>query len=215
MAATVEIPSMLEVKNPLAARILADPDIALWLKPFMKAPHSVKEAAEILKVPLQTLHYRVEQMVEAGLLEVVGLEARRGRPIKRYQATALGFKVPLELIPPRMLEDLEGAVFWSRQLQKGLERTRRLPKYRDHLMVYLNEHGLMVFGSSHEKVRPKILAEDEPAVLSLWSAGLYLSRKDAKSLQKELWELYQRYHGRQGPERYVLHLGLAPHPEGN
>ncbi|MER3443745.1 MAG: transcriptional regulator [Meiothermus sp.] len=214
MSAIVEIPPMVEVRNPLAARILADPDVALWLKPFMKAELSVKEAAETLKVPLQTLHYRVEQMVEAGLLEVVGLEARRGRPIKRYRATATGFKVPLDLIPPRMLEDLESAVFWSRQLQEGLERTRRLPKYRDHLTVYLNEHGLMIFGSSHEKVRPKLLGDDEPAVLSLWTIGLHLTREDAKALQAELWEIYQRYHKRQGPERYVLHLGMAPHPDG-
>jgi len=51
-------------------------------------------------------------------------------------------------------------------------------------------------------------------VLNFWSAGLRLSRAEAKALQRELWEVYARYEHRRGPEKYVLHLGLAPKPEG-
>ncbi|MFX4351282.1 hypothetical protein ABTA28_19080, partial [Acinetobacter baumannii] len=73
MSQTLEKLPVLEIHHPLAARILADPDIAVYLKPFMQNPTTVKAVAEEYKLSIQSMHYRVLQMLQAGLLEVVGL----------------------------------------------------------------------------------------------------------------------------------------------
>lgn len=218
MSPKLEKPPMVELHNPLAARILAHPDIAVYLKPFMRGPTAVKAAAEECKLPIQTMHYRVLQMVQAGLLEVVGLEPRRGRPVKHYQATARAFRVPLGLVPAVALEALEHAIFWKRSFEQGITRVLGLPKYEGDLVVWLNENGIMLWGlgvgpEGDDPSIQAILADESPAVLNHWTAGLRLRRAEAKALQRELWAVLERYAHRQGPEKYVLHLGLAPLPE--
>lgn len=207
------MPQTLEIRNPLAARILANPDIAVYLKPFMRSPATVKAAAEECKLSIQNMHYRVLQMLRAGLLEVAGLEGRRGRPVKRYEATAQAFRVPLELVPPAALEALENAVSWKRSFEQGVMRALGLPRYEEGLVVRLNEDGVLVWGSEVGPDGQDFLDRDFPAVLNFWTAGLRLSRAEAKALQRELWEVYARYEHRHGPEKYVLHLGLSPLPE--
>jgi len=70
------------VEHPLAARLLADPDLAVCLKPFMKGPATVKDLAQARGISLQRAHYRVGLFLKAGLLEPVGVRRRRGRPIR-------------------------------------------------------------------------------------------------------------------------------------
>jgi len=208
-------PVPLKLNRPLAARILADPDLAVLLKPFMYKPMSLKCAADELKIPIQTLHYRAEQMVEAGLLKVEREEARRGRPVKFYRATARAYEVPLECVPPRLLERLEDHASWKRLLEEGLALTTGKQPRQDLLAVYLDDDGSLTWGSrTNESLQLEELAEGEPAVLNFWGAGLRLNPAEAKKFQRELWFLYEKYAHRKGSERYVLHLGLAPHPKG-
>ena len=47
------------VEHPLAARLLADPDLAVCLEPFMKGPATVKDLAQAWGISLQRAHYRV------------------------------------------------------------------------------------------------------------------------------------------------------------
>lgn len=204
-----------DLNNSLAARILADPDVAVFLKPFMRQPATVKAAAKQFKLPLQTMHYRVMQMLKAGLLEVVGVEARQGRPIKHYQATATAFRIPLNLVPPGLLENLTGHVSWKAMLERGLQKALEGGQYKSQIVVYLNEDELLVWGSrlGNSMSDPEVLKPQYPAALNLWTAGLRLDRADAKALQRELWELYERYAHRGGAEKFVMHLGLAPTPE--
>lgn len=206
---------VLELCNPLAARILADPDVAIFLKPFMREPTTVKAAAEEFKLPLQTMHYRVLQMLQAGLLQVVKVEARQGRAIKHYRATATAFQVPLDLIPHSLLENLTEHVSWKSRLERGLQKALGESNYKSQMVVYLDEDGLLIWGSSQDDYRgdPQILGPGYPAVLNLWTGGLRLDRADAKALQRELWELYERYAHRGGAEKFVMHLGLAPTPD--
>jgi predicted transcriptional regulator len=207
-------PQTFELKNARAARILANPDIAVYLKPFMHQALSIKQAAEELHLPIQTMHYRVKQMEQAGLLEVVNTKARRGRPIKQYQAKAITFKISTKLIPPTLLQALDHHLSWKRQLEHGLEQATGLPKYQEHLMVCLDQDGLLIWSSENENAKSQaFLDEDFPAVFDMWTGGLHLNRKDAKQLQLELWQLYERYAHLGGKGKYVMHLGLAPAPE--
>ncbi|MCL6526886.1 MAG: helix-turn-helix domain-containing protein [Thermaceae bacterium] len=206
---------MLELHHPLAARILADPDRAALLKPFMRAPMSLKCAADELKVSLQALHYRVGQMLEAGLLQVVGEEARQGRPIKVYRATAAAFEVPIQKVPPPLLERLETHATWKRLFEEGFNLLASNGYGQGNLRVGLGEDGNLIWSAGGDQdPRPLELDEDQPALLDFWSAGVRLSREEAKRLQQELWQLYERYAGRSQGERYVLHLGLVPRPGG-
>lgn len=200
------------VDNALAARILADPKAAVFLKPFMSGPTPLKAAAEVLNLPIQAMHYRVERMCKAGLLEVVAISQRPGRPIKHYQATATSFRVPLELIPQRLLENLSGHAFWKALLERSLQKALRAHEYGSEIVVYRNADGLLVWGSNleDESSPPEHLDPQHPAILNFWNGGLMLDRHDAKALQRDLWELYERYAHRNGAEKYVLHLGLAP-----
>lgn len=203
------VPVPLELSHPLAARILADPDLAVWLKPFMHSAMSLKCAADELKIPIQTLHYRAEQMVEAGLLKVEREEARRGRPVKFYKATARAFEVPLELVPPGQLRDLENALSWKRAFEQGVNKALGRSGYERYLRVHLGEDGIMNWGDWEKS--NETLFDDFPAVFDRW--GVFrLSRKEAKALQKELSQVYEKYAHRRGDGRYVMHLGLAPHP---
>jgi hypothetical protein len=205
---------MLEIENTMAARILADPEVAVLLKPFMRGALTVKGAADQLGLSIQTMHYRVGQFEQAGLLEVVGLEARRGRPIKHYQATARGFSVPLKLIPDSLMAALSDHVSWKQQLERGLAGLPEPGKYHKQMVVFLDDDGLLNWGSDPgDDPYPAILNDSFPPVFNKWTGGLRLNRTDAKALQRELWELYERYAHRGGEGRYVLHLGLAPTAE--
>jgi hypothetical protein len=206
---------LLEPNNSLAARILADPDVAVFLKPFMRQPTTVRAAAEEFKLPLQTMHYRVLQMLRAGLLEVVRVEPRRGRPIKHYQATATAFRIPLDLVPHTLLENLTEHVSWKSQLERGLQKALGESDYESQMVVYLNEDGLLIWGSRLDDYEgdPEFLKPQYPATLNLWTGGLRLDRADAKALQRDLWEVYEHYAHRGGAEKYVMHLGLAPTPD--
>lgn len=204
------------LNSPLAARILADPDIAVFIKPFMRGSTTVKAAAEEFNLPLQTMHYRVEQMVQAGMLEVVQLEERRGRPIKHYQATATVFQVATEQIPPRILQALNEQLSWKTSFEQGLRQTRGVKEYDDKVvMSYLEEDDILIWSeeSGEKRVPPLELAPNSPAVLSIWSGAVYLDRADAKAFQQGLWELYEQYAHCQGREKYVVHIGMVPYPK--
>jgi hypothetical protein len=51
---------------------------------------------------------------------------------------------------------------------------------------------------------------DMPPMLAFWSAALHLDDEDARALQRELIELYERYAQCKGKQRYITHLAMAP-----
>jgi hypothetical protein len=112
------------VEHPLAARLLADPDLAVCLKPFMKGPATVKDLAQARGISLQRAHYRVGLFLKAGLLEPVGVRRRRGRPIRLYRAVDTDFRIPRKLVPERILRALEAAQSWQVAKGPGSPRSR-------------------------------------------------------------------------------------------
>lgn len=190
------------VTNPLAARILADPDLAVALKPFMRGPASVKDLA-LEGFSLQRAYYRVGLFLKAGLIREVGRRPRRGRPIRLYQAVDRDFRVPVSLIPKDRLEALEGAQSWKRAFEEAL--AAQGPGYARTLRVFLNPQGVLEFLDEE--------GEEPPTpVLNLWSAALYLTPEEAQAFRQALLDLYARYaQGQaQGRRRHLLHLGLVP-----
>jgi len=110
------------------------------------------------------------------------------------------------------VERLTQHVSWKSRLERGLQKALGVSEYESQMVVYLDEDGLLIWGSrlDEHSVDPEMLDPQHPATLNLWTGGLCLDRADAKALQRELWELYKRYAHRRGVEKYVMHLGLAP-----
>ena len=168
------------VHDPLAARLLADPEVAVLLKPFMRSPVTLKAAAEEARVPIQKMHYRAGQMLAAGLLEVVRTTARRGRPVKHYRALAACFRVPLELVPEAQRLALETRSTWERSFAAGVEATRAARLPAASLVVGLDASGTLVW---REDDGPGADGKDGgPVVVNVWHGSLRLSRDEAQEL---------------------------------
>lgn len=200
----------LSVTTPEAAELLARPDVARLLKPFMHGPKTCGRGAKELGLPVESLHYRVQQFCRAGLLQVVGQEPRRGRPNKLYEAVATDFVFSSKLVSEETLHALEAGDTWYTIFRENLERS--LPqRYTDLVRVSLAENGAMMWGS--DSSRPDAEHQQHsahPTTLHVHTAALYLTPAEAEALAKELAELFERYDGRSGPKRYAMILGLTP-----
>ncbi|HWG84280.1 MAG TPA: hypothetical protein VNT60_02260 [Deinococcales bacterium] len=143
----------LMVHDPLAARLLADPEVAVLLKPFMRSPVTLKAAAEEARVPIQKMHYR---------------------------ALAACFRVPLELVPEAQRLALETRSTWERSFAAGVEATRAARLPAASLVVGLDASGTLVW---REDDGPGADGKDGgPVVVNVWHGSLRLSRDEAQEL---------------------------------
>lgn len=195
------------------ARLLLDARTRAQLAPFLARPLAVGEAARLAGEKPNTVLRRVQRFLAAGLLEVAETVPRRGRPIRRYRTIADVFFVPFEA---SAAEDLEAALAereaWvATVLRRAVVRARREAIGVWGTRIYRDDRGRVQVQMA---VRPDADAEppgpEGPAVLSAWRDALELDYPDAKALQRELFELLQRYQAKRGAQRYVIHLGLAP-----
>jgi predicted transcriptional regulator len=200
-----------------AVKLLLDSERRNALGAFMHGPCSVKQAAEKLGWPLKTVHDRVRTLETLGLLRVVHLEARQGRPIKHYQAIADGFFVPFHATSSASFEGF---------ITETLEPEQRIfiklfAKAGIKLIDNPDEAGFRLYaqdGAIVSDLTPTaerfdffrdLFKPDAPALM-LTYITLKLSHVDAKDLQLEMKELLERYMNRNGPEFFVAHLGLTP-----
>jgi predicted transcriptional regulator len=208
----------LRVHDAEMARTLLSLDRDITLALFMTGEFTLTQAAEALEVGLSTLHYRVQRLLDQGLVEVVREEARRGRPQKVYRAVAERFLVAFELSDHESLEAL-------------LLRLAETP----HKMIFtstmrvLTEHSLdwdvvvrvaeqidtveisLLPRGDDRPLDEMLLRSDMPAVGLAWT-GLSLAFHDAKELQREMYELLERYKARSvaGEQQYMVQLSLSP-----
>ena len=93
---------------------------------------SVSAAAQVLGCSVQAMHYRVKQLLAAGLLEVAREEKRAGRSIKHYRAVSDAFFVPDNLTPYADLEErllrtyLPTVKTISKGIAEGIRREGRI-----------------------------------------------------------------------------------------
>ncbi len=201
------------VRDETRARLLLDPRARRQLAPFLGAATSVGEAARAQNEKPNTVLRRVRRFVEAGLLEVVGTVPRRGRPIRLYRAVAEVFFVPFEASAAADLEQAlaEREAWLERLLRRAVVRARREAMGTWGTRIYRDQRGrVQVQMAVRPDANASMLDPGEPAVLSAWRDGLELDYQDAKTLQRELFALLQRYQRKRGAQRYVVHLGLAP-----
>lgn len=211
-----------KVVNPKAAELLTDWRQRRFLEPFIPGPTSMSEAAEALGVKLNAMHYRVGQLLELGLLEVVGSVKRKGRAVKLYGPTAEEFFVPFAATPHATVEEMirrlsaldeflthAVATLTSQDENWGVLVSQNIVKKEPRLLVKLAP--LDPQGVPAPRPRAALLASSTPAV---WSGELLLKldMETAKALQRELADLTERFEQRQraGGQPYYIVLGMTP-----
>ncbi|WP_147372488.1 MULTISPECIES: hypothetical protein [Calidithermus] len=201
--------SEMVVNDRKAAELLTRPEALVYLAPFMKGPRSLRQVAGELSTPIPNLHYWADKFLRLGLLEVVKVERRVGRPIRYYQARAQRYIVPQELVPMAHFEHTERV--WNHRLWVALEQASPELLHQRGVEIRLELDGTLTINPSQDRKGSwDILGDGVPAVLNTWSDALLLDPPDAKALQRELLELFERYRRKSGNQRYIIHIGLAP-----
>lgn len=197
-------------------RALVDPTIRRFLEPFLGQECTIKTAAEHLKVSSNSVLYRVNRLLELGLVQVTRIEPRRGRAIKHYRSVADVFVATFEHFDDATVTELyalhEGAnleAFSSALFRIGhqiglIASEIAFTLLRTELGDVKAEIKMARNGAMLDLTRPEM-----PAATGSWSF-LRLDHQDAKNLQRELIEIRRRYETKRGAQRYVLRLGLAP-----
>lgn len=170
---------------------------------------SASELALTLNLPLSKVHYLLEQLVDAGVAEVVEVERRAGRPIRRYRMER-DWYVPFEVTPASTLEELVGG-----QARALMDRfTHGLMKLQQDdgrewgfRLVYSETHGLSLGITDVHGEQP---FREEP-VMATWVA-LRLPRVRAQELRSRLEALLHEFDepGAEGAEPFTVGMFLAP-----
>ena len=203
----------LTVNDPRAAAVLAHPLQLRFLSPFIGRERRAREVAQLLDVPLTTLAYRIDRLLELGLLEVTRVEKRTGSPIKHYRAVADAFFVPFAATDAETLEALlrQWEEPWLGMFHRGYARALEETKERWGVRVWRDEGGEMQVAPTSEAGRTRNIETDgTPALLDALVVDLKLDAPEAGELRRELLEVIRRYSGKGGMERHFLRVMLTP-----
>jgi hypothetical protein len=206
-------PRLLIITDRQAADILTQPNTLRQLEPFLGRALTITQAAKELKQKPNTVLSRVRRFVKLGLLEVTQDIKRKGRSIKKYRTAADMFFVPYEATSAETLESAmaERDAYWEELLRKSVVKARVEDVGSWGTRIYRDERGrLQIQAAITPDKNYTMLDKKRPAVLSAWRDSVYLDFEDAKTLQREMFELLKKYQQKQGNQRYIVRLGIAP-----
>lgn len=146
--------SFLRVTERQAVRLLLQSHTREVLGAFMHANSTVSVASRSLHRDIRSVHRDVQALLNAGLLSEVSVEARAGRPIRHYQASASAYFVPRALTPDadfgeryarqflpidRLLYTALGRAFEQAIHEQGADREWGLRVFWDGAQVQIDE----------------------------------------------------------------------------
>jgi predicted ArsR family transcriptional regulator len=186
---------LIAVSNPAAAAVFAAPLPAKIVQTLIGEPLTLAALGRVVDAPMNLLHYHVKKFVALGLVEVAHEQARAGRAMKCYRATAKTFFVPAELLTRMPSAEM------NRQLREALDRNQA--------------RTIEGVNFTHDGRNPRVLLKKASATrasaIELWlDAGL--SRADVKELIEDLKAVMERYRSRTSDSapRYLVHLAAVP-----
>ena len=206
------------IEDTDAARVLADVEKRRYLLPFIREELSLSEAARRLDVKPTALLYHVNKLLALGLLEVARVQQRRGRASKLYRASAERFFIPFSLTQADTVESFStgNSVQFERRFQQDLIAAEMDIGDDWGVAIYVMADGSLSIDLTASREHPAedtafALNAEHPAIWSSW-LEINLSLAEAKTLQKELVDLWSRYKQKRNPDEpnYTLRLGLAP-----
>ena len=205
--------SVATITGPEAAATLMDPAKLRHLAPFIGSEKSITQAADESGERPNTTLKRVQRYIELGLVEVAREVPRAGRATKLYRSVAQVYFVPFEATGAESLEAglAERDAYYERLLRRNVVRARLDSIGTWGTRIYRDARGrLQVQTAVTPDANVTSLDPGAPAVLSAWRDGVMLEFEDAKALQAELFATLQRYLRKSGPQRYVVHVAMAP-----
>jgi transposase-like protein len=179
------------VRDPAAARLLADGRTGLYLGCFLQRETSVAEAAERFGIAPARMAYWVKKMQALGLVRPAGKSAATGsRSQMRYTATAPAFCVPRASVGVALWRDmaeLHTRQAWNKVIDSSLHSQRDAARACLWLYRRASDGSVWrIFGPA-----PAMTADD--GVLVNYGL-LLLVPQDYRALQDELNRTIARYH---------------------
>ncbi|HUC32691.1 MAG TPA: hypothetical protein VMS14_04765 [Ilumatobacteraceae bacterium] len=198
-----------QVRDPMAIDLLLNLVAMRHFAPFVRGPQTLGTAARDIGVPPSSMAYWVGRLRRVGLIEVVELRKRAGKPIPVYVASAGEYRIPLDAMPPGAREQF---------LHGG--RRRMYERFTAAIDTLLDRHmrdGLVIKGHPDRGIEigfPDPVDGSEVPVTEWWGS-LRLTPDDADKLNQEMSDLISRYQpdrpGR-GRRDYMVVMGFAPLP---
>lgn len=210
------------------ARLLSNRESFRFFEPFVACELNATAAAEEVGCALDTMLYRIKTFLKAGLLKVLRLEKRAGRPIKHYRSVHDAYFIPFEATPYAELEErmrehyraqeaivlpatakllresgLEGYEFY-RHTESGTvwgNSASRRGEPNETLQLFLNPHDAA------------LVASYQGPMGGDFSSSLYLTDDEAKTLLLKFYELRSDLYAQQpapGKKPYFLSLTFLP-----
>lgn len=191
-----------------AVRYLADPLRLRFLSPFIGRERTALEVARELNIPLSTLLYQINKMIQIDLLKIIEIKKRSGSPIKHYRAVADAFFVPFDATDADSLETLLKA--WEEPWLSTFHQA-----YAQALTQLSPAWGIAVCREGEDiRVVPApadtMTLTHPPALLDELIVDLPMSDTAARALQSELLAVIDRYRDSGGMRRYFLRIMLTP-----
>jgi hypothetical protein len=209
MTEDVESKRVQAITNKTTAALLLNPDLMGCLQRLMEGEWTVAALAKDLGIGIGSLHYRVQQLLEHGLICVNREEKRAGRAIKHYTATASSFFVPFNLTNFETLQ----AFWWAILEPKHQVFVGNLVRNAEKRTINLDGRGVIVkhiqgAGLQLQSVpRPKEISNDP--VSWFGEEDFQLSHEQAQAFRFEMRELIAKYKLEAGSHPYVMQAGLV------
>lgn len=188
------------IDDPVAARLLMDATTREVFGCFLDRDRSVREAADLLERDLDAVLYRVKRLFAAGLVEVVAVQRRAGRPVRRYRAPHPLWFVPFEALPYADLEETFAAMGHAQVDRAARASARWLA--RDPWAGYLigmGADGQVWLRGTREAPTAGTSVQPDPGQLARYdgpldvSLDLRLTPAQSAELNAELWVLASKY----------------------
>lgn len=205
-------PSAGRTASPQQAALLLDPRLNDLLSELVRLDSaSASELARALGRPLSSVHAQLERLLVAGIVEVAAVQARAGRPIRRYRMP-LPWHVPFAVTPAATLRELLGGGFET-GLSEQLDALARVMGHAESQWEVLVER---LEGQLSQQIRP--LRRSEMSHLrAAMGSGVNLRLVPARSLElkERLTALIQEFMTQpdEDGQRWTLTVLLTPDDE--
>lgn len=199
------------VESADAAAILLNAETQKLLHPFFEEK-TVAVAAKELGMSTSALLYRLKKLVDFGVLEIVREEPRAGRASKVYRTVSSSFFVPFHVTKAETLEAYLNEVKRYHQdlLTANMAQVMHDMDASWGMRIYKDDKGKLQTLTAKSPEGVVSIEDTGLAALDFYYPSLRLEFEDAKTLQKELGEVFQKYAQKQGSQRYLIHIGLVP-----
>lgn len=171
--------------SAIQAALLLDVRLRPLLSMLMHRPSSATEVAGSLGITVKRSHYLLSRLEQAGIARVVAVEARRGRPIRRF-STAQRWFIPFENTGAETLEAFLGEQILPRVTGFVRLSAQRLQEYSSEWGYWLErgEQASNLRIGDRKGTANELFYGDEPYLLTVGTA--HLTREHAAELKQRL-----------------------------